>query len=55
MELRVAGDGDVKIIAVLLPDVAHEIDPVFETTFNCFPVVLPCRRVAAQGEDIATA
>jgi hypothetical protein len=50
--LWVASDGDVEIIAVLLPDIPHKIDTVLETTLNSFPVVLPCGRIAAQSEDI---
>lgn len=51
----VAGDSDVKIIAILLPDVSHEVDPVLKAAVNCLPVVLPCGWVSAQSEDITTA
>jgi hypothetical protein len=50
--LWVASNGDVKIIAVLLPDVPHKINTMLETTLDGFPVVLPCGGIAAQSEDI---
>jgi hypothetical protein len=50
--LWVASNGDVKIVAVLLPDVPDKVNTMLKTTLNGFPVVLPCGRIAAQSEDI---
>lgn len=51
----VTSDGDVKVIAILLPDVSYEVDPVFKAAVNCLPVVLPLGWVSAQSEDITAA
>ena len=55
MCLRVTSDRDVKIIAVFLPDVSYEVDPVFKAALDCLPVVLPFGRVSAQSENITAA
>jgi len=53
--LWVAGDSDVKIIAVLLPDISYEVDPVFKAALDCLPVVLACGWVSAKSENITAA
>jgi hypothetical protein len=53
--LWVTGDSDVKVIAILLPDVSNEVDPMFKAALDCLPVVLPCGWISAQSENITAA
>ena len=53
--MRVTGDSDVKVIAILLPDVPNEVDPMFKATLDCLPVVFPCGWVPAQSKNVTAA
>ena len=46
---------DVEVVAVLLADVAHEVDGVVEAALDGLPLLDAARRVAAQSEDVAAA
>jgi hypothetical protein len=44
---------DIEVIIVLSFDMPDKIDAMDETTFNCFPYILSCRRVSTKSENIA--
>ena len=51
--LRIAGDGNVEVVAILGADVPHEVNAVGETPLDSLPF-LANRWVAAERKDIAT-
>jgi len=49
-----ACNSDVEIVAVVLADVADQVDSMDEATLDGFPLILARGRVATQGEDVST-
>jgi len=50
--LRVAGHPDAKVVPVLLPDVAHQVQRAAEAALHHLKVLLALWRVTAQCQDV---
>ena len=47
-------NGDVEVVTILLADVPYEINPMNESSLNCFPLVFAQRWVTTQCKDVPT-